>query len=133
MDFFDNFFNIIKEDGKVLSSVNMELNKSLSHADALKIFINNYEDFKDYPSDFYERIDKFYKDGNVLFYNMTDYLSYKPEKTGLLYLPENMTNEQLEVLKNQNFNNAYMFVYKDGKQVETTMNFDAYNYKGKTK
>ena len=58
MDFFDNFFNIIKEDGKVLSSVNMELNKSLSHADALKIFINNYEDFKDYPSDFYERINR---------------------------------------------------------------------------
>jgi hypothetical protein len=44
-----------------------------------------------------------------------------------------MTNEQLEVLKNQNFNNAYMFIYKNGKQVETTMNFDAYNYKGKTK
>ena len=64
---------------------------------------------------------------------MTDYLSYKPEKTGLLYLPENMTNEQLEVLKNQNFNNAYMFIYKNGKQVETTMNFDADNYKGKTK
>ena len=61
MNFFDNFFNIVKEDGTVLSSVNMELNKSLSHADALKIFINNYEDFKDYPSGFYERIDKFYK------------------------------------------------------------------------
>ena len=133
MEFFDNFFNVVKEDGTVLSSVNMEFNKSLSHADALKMFINYYEDFKDYPSDFYERIDKFYKDGNVLFYNMTDYLSYKPEKTGLIYLPDNLTSEQLEVLKNQNFNNAYMFVYKDGKQVETTMNFDAENYKGKRK
>jgi hypothetical protein len=26
-----------------------------------------------------------------------------------------------------------MFIYKNGKQVETTMNFDAYNYKGKSK
>ena len=133
MEFFDNFFNVVKEDGKVLSSINMKLNKDLSHAEVLKMFINNYEDFKNYPSGFYEGIDKFSNDGNVLFYNMTDYMSFKPEKMGLIYLPDNLTSEQLEVLKNQNFNNAYMFVYKDGKQVETTMNFDAENYKGKRK
>lgn len=133
MDFFDNFFNVIKQDGKVLSSINMQLNKDYSHNDALKLFINNYDDFKDYPNGFFERINKFYQDGNVLFYNMTDYLSYNPEKTALLYLPENLTDEQKEILQNQNFKNTYMFVYKDGKQTESTTNFNINNYKGRAK
>ena len=67
MEFFDNFFNVVKEDGKVLSSISMKLNKDLSHAEVLKMFINNYEDFKNYPSGFYEGIDKFSNDDNTEF------------------------------------------------------------------
>lgn len=129
MDIFNYFFTVIDKEGNIYNSLDMRLYKDLYHNEVIKIFLNENKDyFKNYPNDFYEQINKFSKDGHVLFYNMTE-----NSKAGIIYLPNTLTSLQHEFLEKQNFSNAYLYVYKNNIQIDKTNNFNINDYKGKTK